>query len=181
VATATTRTAIWEAARHLFARRGYAGTSVRDIAGAAGVDPALVIRHFASKENLFLDTMRVDVAYESLLDGPLDTLGERYIAYLLDAEDDLRNVFLALVRASDSAEVGSRLRHAHEENFVAPLRSRLTGPDAELRARLAAALVGGLLYSLWMVGDEALLAADHREVARRYGALLQRLLTPPAD
>ena len=175
---ATTRSAIWEAARGLFAERGYAGTSVRDIAGVAGVDPALVIRHFASKENLFLDTMQVAMHYESLLEGPLSTLGERYIGYVLDAEDELRNVFLALVRASDSAGVGSRLRQAHEDAFVAPMRGLLTGDDAELRARLAAALVGGLLYSLWVVGDEGLLDTDHRQIVRHYGALLQQLLTP---
>jgi hypothetical protein len=74
--------------------------------------------------------------------------------------------------------VGPHLRETHDAAFVAPLRSRLEGPDAELRARLAAALVGGLLYSLWVVGDEVLLAADRAEVVRRYGALLQALLTP---
>jgi len=60
------------------------------------------------------------------------------------------------------------------------LRSRLEGPDAEVRARLAAALVGGLLYSLWVVGDEQLLAADPTELVRHYGALLQALVTPPS-
>jgi len=58
------------------------------------------------------------------------------------------------------------------------LRDRLSGPDAELRARLAAALVGGLLYSLWVVGDEELLATDHHELVTRYGGLLQTLITP---
>ena len=59
-----------------------------------------------------------------------------------------------------------------------PLLERLTGPDAELRARLGAALIGGLLYSLWVVGDEQLAATDHRELVVRYGALLQSLITP---
>jgi hypothetical protein len=58
------------------------------------------------------------------------------------------------------------------------LRARLHGDDAELRARLAAALVGGLLYSLWVVGDEQLLATDRRELVSRYGGLLQTLITP---
>ena len=56
----------------------------------------------------------------------------------------------------------------------------MSGPDADLRARLAAALVGGLLYSMWVVGDDELVAADHADVVRRYGALLQELLTPGA-
>jgi len=175
---ADTKTAIAVAAGELFAKNGYAATTVRDIAAAAGIDPSLIIRHFGSKEGLFLDTMQLDLEQLPLLDGPLETLGERFIDHLLVADDQVRGVYLALLRASDGGQIGSRLRQAHEENFVAPLVARLSGPDRELRARLAAALVGGLLYSLWVVGDERLLATDRRVIAARYGELLQSLLTP---
>lgn len=173
-----TKEAIRAAAARLFPVDGYAGTSVRDIAAEAGVDPALVIRHFGSKEKLFVETMQLDLDAQVLLTAPIETLGERFIEFVLTPDDQVRGVFLALLRASDSDGVGPHLREAHDAAFVAPLRSRLEGPDAELRARLAAALVGGLLYSLWVVGDEGLLAADHTELVRRYGALLQALLTP---
>src|SRR5687768_10823778 len=49
-----TRAAILEAARTLFAERGYESTTVREIASAANADPALVIRYFGSKEELFV-------------------------------------------------------------------------------------------------------------------------------
>ena len=63
--------AIWEAAQRLFAENGYARTSVREIASEASVDPALVIRHFGSKEQLFMETMEVQVAAdESTGDRP---------------------------------------------------------------------------------------------------------------
>ena len=173
-----TADAIRDAAATLFAARGYAGVSVREIAKAAGVDPALVMRHFQSKEKLFLETMQLDLDHQPLLDGPIDQLGERFIQFLLDSDENVRGIFLALLRASDGDEIGSQLREAHNAAFVAPLRDRLVGDDAELRARLAAALVGGLLYSLWVVGDEELLATNHRELIRRYGGLLQTLITP---
>ncbi|KKB63346.1 TetR family transcriptional regulator [Robbsia andropogonis] len=41
------------AARDAFARRGYDATSMRGIARASGVDPALVAHHFGSKEALW--------------------------------------------------------------------------------------------------------------------------------
>ncbi|MBN9139302.1 MAG: TetR family transcriptional regulator [Micrococcales bacterium] len=174
----STKESIRAAAARLFPLHGYTGTSVRDIAAAAGVDAALVIRHFGSKEELFLEIMQLSDEAQPLLDGPLDELGEHFIDYVLTTGDEVRGVFLALIRASDSDGVAPRLREMHDAAFVAPLRSRLEGPDAELRSRLAAALVGGLLYSLWVVGDEQLLAADRAEVVRRYGALLQALITP---
>lgn len=40
-------------ARIAFARSGYEATSVREIAKASGVDPALVAHHFGSKESLW--------------------------------------------------------------------------------------------------------------------------------
>jgi AcrR family transcriptional regulator len=174
----TTPEAIRAAAATLFAERGYATVSVREIAKAAGVDPSLVIRHFRSKEQLFLETMQLDLDHQPLADWPVESMGERYIAFLLDSDESTRGIFLALLRASDAGRIGTQLREVHDDLFVAPLRSRLEGDDAELRARLAAALVGGLLYSLWVVGDALLLATDHRELVRRYGALLQSLITP---
>ena len=42
-----------DAAEKLFARKGYHGTSLRDITGAAGVDLALVNYHFGTKYQLF--------------------------------------------------------------------------------------------------------------------------------
>ena len=175
---ASSKTRIWDAALQLFPERGYAATSVRDIASAAGVDPALIIRHFGSKEQLFLQTMQVDLEHNPLATWPIETLGERFIDFIVTTDEQARGIYLALMRASASDEVGVQLREVHENAFVAPILSRLDGPDAELRARLAAALVGGLLYSFWVVGDETLAAADHQDVVRRYGALLQQLITP---
>jgi AcrR family transcriptional regulator len=175
---AATRAAILDAAAGLFHDRGYAGASVREIAAAAGTDPALVIRHFGSKARLFLDVIEFSTVAQPLAESPLETLGRDFVRFLVAPDDQVRGVYLALVRASDGEGMGSRLREMHEVDFVLPLRARLTGPDADLRARLAAALAGGLLYSLWLVGDEGLLGADPEEIVARYGDILQALLTP---
>lgn len=48
----TTRARIRDAAIVLFGRDGFAATSVRAVATAAGVSPALVLHHFGSKDGL---------------------------------------------------------------------------------------------------------------------------------
>jgi TetR/AcrR family transcriptional regulator, regulator of cefoperazone and chloramphenicol sensitivity len=68
----TAAAAIRIAAMKLFAEPGYAQVTVRQIAAAAGVSPALVIHHYGSKENLravleervaaFVETMLADLA-----------------------------------------------------------------------------------------------------------------------
>ena len=47
-----TRQAIEEAARNLFAQRGFHGTTLAEITSAAGKSPALFYRYFADKEDL---------------------------------------------------------------------------------------------------------------------------------
>jgi len=48
------KTAIVRAVRHLFAMKGFAGTTTRELADAAGVSEALLYRHFPTKEDLYV-------------------------------------------------------------------------------------------------------------------------------
>ncbi len=56
-----TREAILQAARAQFAERGYDGATIRAIAAAAAVDPALVHHFYGSKESLFAAAMQLPV------------------------------------------------------------------------------------------------------------------------
>src|SRR5262245_63605292 len=66
---AATRAAILQSARRAFARAGYAGAGVREIAGGAGVTAMLVNRYFGSKEQLFAEAVAESMAATSVL-GP---------------------------------------------------------------------------------------------------------------
>jgi AcrR family transcriptional regulator len=46
-----------DAARDLFAERGFKGTSTRDVAERAGVSEVMIFRHFGSKANLFQESV----------------------------------------------------------------------------------------------------------------------------
>src|SRR5690606_28715789 len=51
--SAVVRGLLLDSARRLFAARGYAGASTREIAADAGVNEALIFRHFGNKVGLF--------------------------------------------------------------------------------------------------------------------------------
>ena len=59
-----------ESARVLFAERGYAGTSTREIARAASVTEPMIFRHFGSKAKLF----------EEAVLAPFNTFVSEYVA-----------------------------------------------------------------------------------------------------
>lgn len=65
------REAIVEAAERLFAAKGYAATTVRDILRAAGVTAPVLYYHFGNKEGVFLELLRSGMAR---IDAALDAV-----------------------------------------------------------------------------------------------------------
>jgi len=62
------RRQIIEAAATLFSRRGFRGTTTREIAKAVGVSEAMLFKHFATKEDLYADIIEAKSHVEQLMD-----------------------------------------------------------------------------------------------------------------
>ena len=58
-----TRQALLDAAARLFARQGYAGTNLAEIAAEAGIQTGSVYYHFASKDELVSEVLRYGTAH----------------------------------------------------------------------------------------------------------------------
>jgi TetR/AcrR family transcriptional regulator len=56
----TSQTILTEA-RHLFAKRGFEGVSINDVAQAAGVSKANIFHHFGSKDALYLEVLKLSI------------------------------------------------------------------------------------------------------------------------
>ncbi|MFD7715892.1 TetR/AcrR family transcriptional regulator [Streptomyces sp. NPDC059814] len=103
----TGRARLREAALELFAERGFEATSTRAVAAAAGLSPALVTRHFGSKEGLraavdeyVLDRIGRELAEVDPDAGLMDSLG-KVSARLFGADPVLRG-YLRHVLLEDS-------------------------------------------------------------------------------
>ena len=156
-----------------FWRDGYVSTSVRGIASEVGVDPALVLHYFGSKEELFLKALPAQEFWEEVLTGPLDTLGPRLADFVLSRADDrMLALHATLIRASDRPAVRARLYEIVDQTFIDKLKDRLPGPEPALRARLIAVQVGGLLQSL-SISDWAPRGENHAAVIAIYGRAIQ--------
>ena len=82
------RTRILDEAARLFLARGYEGTTLRDIADAAGVKAGSIYYHFDSKESLLLDVLQrgisvMEDAFHAAADETRDAAGyERIRAHV---------------------------------------------------------------------------------------------------
>ncbi|ADG79001.1 Transcriptional regulator, TetR family OS=Tsukamurella paurometabola (strain ATCC 8368 / DSM/ CCUG 35730 / CIP 100753 / JCM 10117 / KCTC 9821 / NBRC 16120/ NCIMB 702349 / NCTC 13040) OX=521096 GN=Tpau_2395 PE=4 SV=1 [Tsukamurella paurometabola] len=182
-----TRAEILTAARTAFARGGLAGTTVRSIAEAAGVDSALVHHYFGTKQDLYLAALAIPVDPEfvraPLREAPLDDAARALLRALLTMWDGpLRDVGVAVIRTNlgnsgDPAIVRGFLL----EIALAELIGRMeAGPgDGVLRANLMVAQVFGLLVARYIVGFEPLASLTVDEVVDLAAPPLQQVITGP--
>src|SRR5436190_14098251 len=79
-----TRAAILGAARERFAADGYERATIRAIAADAGIDPAMVMRYYGSKDRLFAAAAEFDLRLPDLTSVPRTRLGETLVGHFLD-------------------------------------------------------------------------------------------------
>jgi len=143
---AATRRAMLRAARMRFLQESYENVGLRDIAGDAGVDVALVSRYFGSKEDLFKEVL-LEGKTDDVDAGSAADLPARLTAFALeqDRDGDAEHLerLLIIVRSASSPKAAELVRATLSEDILAPMADLLDGDDAEMRASLALALLMG--------------------------------------
>ncbi|MFF0206310.1 TetR family transcriptional regulator [Streptomyces sp. NPDC005017] len=183
--SADTRDRILAAARAQFSERGYEKTSVRGIAKAAGVDPALVHHYFGTKEQVFEAAIEDSVApaisaADSVADGPLDGVGERLTRFFFGVWENpaTRTSLLAVVRSAVNNETAAAVfRHLVAAQLLRRIAGELDAPDAELRAELAAAQLVGTAMLRYVIKVEPLASAEPEQIVARLAPVVQLHLT----
>jgi AcrR family transcriptional regulator len=172
-------------ARAAFAERGFDGATIRGIASAAGVDPALVHHYFGSKDKLFLAAVQAPADPADLLPEVLaagrDRLGESVVRLLLTVWDGpMQSAGLALLRSAVGNEWGARLLR---EFLVTQLLRRVVGTldlpprEAEARGALVASQLVGLVMGRYVLQIEPLASASPEQLVASIGPTVQRYLT----
>jgi AcrR family transcriptional regulator len=173
------RTAILDAARYCFGRHAYADTTIGVIAERSGVSPALVIKYFGTKEQLFQQVFSFADDAAALLDAPLEGLARHMVLHVLAVQEgEARDPILRIAFSRQHEDQGAHARADFKSAVVGGLAARLSGPDAALRAEIAIGVVLGLGALLAMVQADELTRLTPDEVVARYEPLLDPLLLP---
>jgi AcrR family transcriptional regulator len=182
-----TREAIVAAARDAFADRGFDGASVRTIAAAAGVDPALVHHYFGTKEQLFLESMRVSVdpgaALSEALAAGAEGVGERLVGTVLSIWDSpAGGGVAALIRSAVSNETFARMVREFLGRVILRRIAKglaLDPAEAGLRTGLVATQMAGLIMTRHILRIEPVASAPKATLVALIGPTVQRYLTAP--
>ncbi|MFE2045575.1 TetR family transcriptional regulator [Streptomyces sp. NPDC059477] len=182
-----TRDRILAAAREEFSERGYDKTSVRGIAKAAGVDPALVHHYFGTKEQVFEAAVEIVAAPalsapDVVVQGPLDGAGERLTRFFFGVWENpaTRKPLLAVVRSAVNNEAA---RTVFSRLIAGQLLRRIADevalPEPELRAELAASQLVGIAMIRYVIKVEPLASVDVERIIERVAPVVQGHLTNP--
>lgn len=176
-----TRDAIRDAALRLFAEHGYDGASVRAIAAAADVDPALVRHFYGDKENLFAtvvaDWTRIGPLLAQTVAAEPATAGREFAdAYLgLWERPVVRPILLALVR---SAATSPRAAHMLRDLLGSRVRDAAGGdPERAQRLTLAGASLFGIAFARHVVGVGPIAELAYDDLVDEVAPAVQRYLT----
>jgi AcrR family transcriptional regulator len=180
-----TREAIAVAAREQFAEFGYERATFRAIATAAGVDPALVVHFYGSKEDLFREVMQlppeVSGALVRIADGPREQMGHRLAELVIAALEnpDTRPVVLGRIRSASSHPDAAALVRETVTRDLSALTSAINDDQPDVRAVLVGAHVVGLALARYVVLVEPLASMSPSEVIAIVAPTLQHYLVDP--
>jgi AcrR family transcriptional regulator len=160
---AATRAAILESAVRNFARAGYDGVGVREIAGDAGVTAMMVNRYFGSKEQLFAEAVEVSVAPPAVIFDDSKGLAHATATNLVartNPDATPLEPFLIMLRSASSPGAVEIVRDAIERHVGRRLGRQLHGPGRQVRADVMLSVIAGLLLMRRVIATRALDDAD---------------------
>ena len=180
-AAVDTRQAILDAARTQFAAKGFAGASLRAIAGDAGVDASLISHYFGDKSRLLVATMQLPVnpveKIASVVEGGPDGMAERLLRTFIESWDPHRDAFSALVRTTlGSGDGQAPMLELARNVLITSLLGVVQGDDRELRANLIAGQLIGMATLRYVVRMEPLASASVDDAVRLYAPPMQQLI-----
>jgi AcrR family transcriptional regulator len=173
-----TRAGILSAARERFAAEGYDRTTLRAVAADVGVDPAMVIRYFGSKQDLFAAAADFTLAVPDLTGVAPEELGAAILPGFLDIWDH-DSTFLALLRTAMTSEAAAaRLREMFAAQ-AAPRLAAVTPDHADERAGLLGAFLIGIATTRTILAMPRIAAMTPAQLTGWAAPVIRQILTGP--
>lgn len=179
-----TRERILTSARELFAQNGIDKTSIRAIAAAAGVDPALVHHYYGTKQQLFAAAIHVPIDPMQVLgplrDTPVDKLGHTLPSLLLPLWDsEAGKGLIATIRSLLAGSEVSLLRSFLQDIIGAEVGTRVDNPPGtgRIRVQFVASQLVGVVMARYILELDPFKSLPIEQIVETIGPNLQRYLT----
>lgn len=181
------RQALLDAGAAVFAEKGYSRARLRDIAERAGLDAALVIRYFGSKDGLYRATLEQGIADgmpdpAALAGATLPEMVDELVDRALTRweENGVSTIVLSLSRPDAGEVIRAEVRRRLDV-LITPMADAAAAAglsDPRVRAEAAIAALVGIGTTRSLASLPTLAAADRRAVEPMVRAAIQGIFTP---
>jgi AcrR family transcriptional regulator len=170
-----TKKAILAAARERFGAAGYDGATIRAIAADAGIDPAMVIRYYGSKDKLFAAASDFDLRFPDLSALDHSQIGTALVSHFLDRWEGDEALKVLLRSATTNKDAAQRMHHIFVTQLQ-PLIAPLVPDAVATRAGLIATQILGLALCRYVLRLPPVTAMSREDIVALIGPTLQRYL-----
>ena len=151
-----TRKVILENALKLFATKGYHGTSINDIAKAAGISKGLAYNYFESKqqlmEALFEQMFDIGKEFEDILDSKLDPYEKlreliEFSFHYIEGNEEFWRLYISFVLQPEIIEQGKKVTNEFNTKILKKFEQTLKQAGLKkpsIEARILGALFDGI-------------------------------------
>jgi AcrR family transcriptional regulator len=174
---------ILTAAREAFAETGWAGTTMRAVARAADVDPALVYHYFGSKEALLEAATNPPPRWlenvAKTWTTPVSELGSALLRLMLGAwaDDEVGPLLRAVLQtAAHEPSTREKLRRIVESSLIGVSQLGVDERDRMVRSGLISSQIMGLAMMRYVWRIEPVASMSDDEVVAAVAPNLQRYI-----
>ena len=174
-----TEACILQEARRLFAEEGFERATIRAVARQTGVDPALVMQYFGSKEGLFAAAMKGAHGGGTARTAPREEIPTAVLQDVLAKFEDTgdREAAVTLLRNFLTHPEANRImRDDVLCALIRDLAGTIGGTDAEVRAALLMSTVFGMALARYVLELPGLADAGRADIVRLLRPALEALL-----
>src|SRR5437868_1985336 len=176
-----TKAAILAAARERFGAAGFQAATIRAIAADAGVDPAMVMRYYGSKDKLFAAAAEFDLRFPDYAATDPAQVGRSLVRHFLERWEGDEALVILLRSSATNGEAAQRMQRIFESQ-VEPLVAALA-PAAEhdVRAGLIATQIIGMAFCRFVLRLPPVVQMTRDEIVDWLGPTIQRYCGLPEE
>ncbi|ORB72553.1 TetR/AcrR family transcriptional regulator [Mycobacterium scrofulaceum] len=174
-----TKAAILAAARERFGAVGFQGATIRAIAADAGIDPAMVMRYYGSKDKLFAAAAEFDLRFPDLAAIDPAQVGRSMVRHFLERWEGDEALVILLRSSATNEEAAQRMQEIFGSQIRPLVASLAPSEEVGVRAGLIATQILGMALCRFVLRLPPVVEMTRDEIVDWLGPTIQRYLGGP--
>lgn len=176
-----TKAVILAAARERFRVAGFQGATIRAIAADAGIDPAMVMRYYGSKDKLFAAAAEFDLRLPDFTNTDRTQVGRSLVRHFLERWEGDDALVILLRSSATNGDAALRMQEIFETQIRPLAAGFVPAEQSAVRAGLIATQILGMALCRFVLRLPPVAEMSREEIVEWLGPTIQRYLGLPDD